>query len=223
MAGDVQINSDREGAVSSVPGPQIRAANSERPGRRRPLPLRRAVAITAVLAGVVGLAAACSSPKSPAAGKSPSGVAAKALAYSKCMRRHGISDYPDPTISSNGGHTGVGIKIGAHAGSSSDLNPKNPRYQAASRACQSRQPGGQQGPASAQELAADVKFAACMRSHGFPAWPDPDGHGVFNLTGAINGAINTNSAQFGSASKTCESKTHVHGLSINQNSRGGGS
>ena len=223
MASDVQIKSDREAAVSSVPGPQIRAANAERPGRRRPLPLRRAVAITAALAGVVGLAAACSSPKSPAAGKSLSGVAAKALAYSKCMRSQGISDYPDPTISSNGGHTSVGIKIGAHAGSSSDLNPNNPRYQAAGRACQSLQPGGQQGPASAQELAADVKFAACMRSHGFPAWPDPDGHGVFNLTGAINGAINTNSAQFGSASKTCESKTHVHGLSINQNSRGGGS
>lgn len=220
MAGDVQINSDREGAVSRVPGPQIRAADCARPGRRL-RPLRRAVAVTAALAGVVALAAACSNPASPAAGKSPSGLAARALAYSKCMRSHGISDYPDPTISGNGGHTT--IRTGGRAGSGSDLNPNDPRYQAASRACLPLQPGGQQGAASAQDLAADVRFAACMRSHGFPAWPDPDGHGVFHLTGAINGGININSAHFRSISNTCKSKTHVHGLSISQGSPGGGS
>jgi hypothetical protein len=53
------------------------------------------------------------------------------LAFSKCMRAHGIEDFPDP---SNGG-----IKI--HAGQAgSDLNPDNPHFQAAQRACQSNLP-----------------------------------------------------------------------------------
>ncbi len=48
------------------------------------------------------------------------------LAFSKCMRAHGIKDFPDP---SNGG-------IRLHAGQGSDLNPDNPQFQAAQQACQ---------------------------------------------------------------------------------------
>ena len=144
---------------------------------------RRVAAITLALAGVACLAAACSSPASPAGNSSPSDPAAQALAYSKCMRSHGVPDFPDPKISSNGGGTSVSQGVGTRG----DLNPGNPAFKAASRVCRSLQPAGSNPPAqSAQELATDVKFADCIRSHGYPSFPDPDSRGVFNLPAAIN-------------------------------------
>jgi hypothetical protein len=48
------------------------------------------------------------------------------LAFSACMRAHGIKDFPDP---SNGG-----LQLQSHPGS--DLNPDNPTFQKAQQACQ---------------------------------------------------------------------------------------
>jgi hypothetical protein len=50
----------------------------------------------------------------------------KMLAFSACMRAHGIKDFPDP---SNGG-----LRIQVHPGS--DLDPNNPTFQGAQKACQ---------------------------------------------------------------------------------------
>jgi hypothetical protein len=55
---------------------------------------------------------------------------AGALAFSKCMRAHGVTNFPDPTV----GAGGIGIKI--QAGSKSGLNPNNPTFRAAQQACQ---------------------------------------------------------------------------------------
>lgn len=54
----------------------------------------------------------------------------KLLAFSQCMRAHGIKDFPDP---SNGG-----LRITSHPGS--DLTPDNPQFHAAQQACQSKLP-----------------------------------------------------------------------------------
>jgi hypothetical protein len=48
------------------------------------------------------------------------------LAFSACMRSHGVKDFPDP---SNGG-----LRISVHPGS--DLDPNNPTFQKAQQACQ---------------------------------------------------------------------------------------
>jgi hypothetical protein len=48
------------------------------------------------------------------------------LAFSACMRAHGLKDFPDP---SNGG-----LRIQDHPGS--DLDPNNPTFQKAQQACQ---------------------------------------------------------------------------------------
>lgn len=176
---------------------------------------RPAAAIIAALAGITCLATACSSPKSPAAKSPPTNPATLALAYSRCMRSHGVKDYPDPKISHNGGGTSIGMSVGRGG----DLNPKSPTFQAAQRACRKLSPAGQaaQQP-TAQDLAADVRFGACMRSHGFPSFPGPNGQGVFDLPGAIN----SQSSQFKSAESTCRSKTHAHQLAFRQNAPGGG-
>ena len=52
------------------------------------------------------------------------------LAFSACMRAHGLKDFPDP---SNGG-----LQIQAHPGS--DLNPDNPTFRRAQQACRGNLP-----------------------------------------------------------------------------------
>lgn len=53
------------------------------------------------------------------------------------------------------------------------------------------------GSAYAESLA----FAQCMRNHGYPRFPDPDGAGNFNLTG-----INLNTPRGRSAGTACGSQ-----------------
>jgi hypothetical protein len=60
----------------------------------------------------------------PGGGKPPD--PSKMLAFSKCMRGHGLADFPDPS--------GNGLRI--KAGSGSDLSPDNPAFQKAQKACQ---------------------------------------------------------------------------------------
>jgi hypothetical protein len=213
MAAGAHTTSGTGEDVSHGPGLGGAAGGAERPGRRRPLPARRTAAIIAALAGVACLAAACSSsPASPAGKSSPGDAGAQALAYSKCMRSHGVHDFPDPTIHGNS----IGLSL--HGSSGSNLNPGSPVFKAASQACKSLAPPGLSGPQqqTAQELATDVKFADCMRSHGYPGFPDPDGRGVFNVPGSIN----TNSGQFASAQKTCQSETKIHSLAMHQTNAG---
>jgi hypothetical protein len=136
----------------------------DRPGRRRSLPMKRMVAITALLAAAV-LTAGCSGSSDPGAnGSSSGGLAAQGVAYTRCMRSHGVSNFPDPTVGSGGGVTFQG-----------GFNLKSPTYQAAAQACGSLMPGGTQAPqVSAQKLATEVKWAQCMRAHGVPNFPDPN-------------------------------------------------
>lgn len=148
----------------------------------------------AFAAGIALLTVACGGNPSPAASGggspsvSPSGPA-NAVAYSQCMRSHGISAFPDPV---RGG--GVPKTDAHHLGVSDSV------LSAAQQACQHLLPttglsqhDEQQcletescSPAQVQAIeTTERKFAECMRSHGMPDWPDPtiDDHGrpVFNL------------------------------------------
>jgi hypothetical protein len=74
--------------------------------------------------------------------RSPAQIAAaeaQALAFSKCMRSHGVSDFPDPQFGSGGS-----IRISLHAtpgGGTSNLDPNSPAFQKAQQACGSLLPG----------------------------------------------------------------------------------
>jgi hypothetical protein len=134
-----------------------------------------------VLAGCGGHARSQTNP-SRAEGSTS---APSAVAYSACMRSHGVPNFPDPDSSgqlpkADAQHLGV---------SSSQL-------QAAQQACQSLLPTDR-GAINArsinqcmtaddcpralvlQVLNEERNFAQCMRSHGVPNWPDPsiDSHG----------------------------------------------
>jgi hypothetical protein len=89
------------------------------------------------------------------------------LAYSRCMRSHGVLDYPDPN-SSGGTNKSQVIAARSKVGSS--------RFNAAERACQHLLPPSSSGPTPAevaQIMNGMFKFARCMRRHGVSNWPDP--------------------------------------------------
>ncbi len=52
-----------------------------------------------------------------------------ALAYSACMRAHGVKDFPDPDFSGGG----VSVRLGGPQGS--DLDPNNPTFKQAQSVC----------------------------------------------------------------------------------------
>jgi hypothetical protein len=124
-------------------------------------------------AAVTLLAAACSGSPSPAgSGGSPnvggSAISQQALAYSACMRSHGVPNYPDPTSSNK-------LPSGLPKVSLQQLGVSRSQYHAAQGACAHLLPnGGQMTQAQSQrDLRAMLRFARCMRSHGVPDWPDP--------------------------------------------------
>ncbi|HUB69132.1 MAG TPA: hypothetical protein VL984_01800 [Acidimicrobiales bacterium] len=136
-------------------------------------------------------------------GLDQSAFMAKLLAYSRCMRSHGIADFPDPQIGPNGQGGGFQIK----GGPGSDLDPNSPQFEAANRACQALLPNGGTLPApTAAQQAEYTKFAACMRQHGFPNFPDPNGQGVF-----VFHNFDLSSPEFEAAEKTCRSIANFSG------------
>jgi hypothetical protein len=112
------------------------------------------------------LIAACGSSSKPAADAAKGGYP-QALAFSRCMRAHGVAKFPDP--STNG--RGIQLTIGPGSG----VNPQDPGFRAAQKACGRLMPGGgpSSGHPSAQDKAQMLKVSQCMRSHGITDFPDP--------------------------------------------------
>ncbi len=142
------------------------------------------------------------SPSSPEGG-GPSQQ--KLVAYSQCMRSHGVPEFPEPSE----GH--LLIHRESHNGHVSGVNPQSSQFQAASKACAKLAPNGGKPPSPAQQAKAQesaLKFSACMRSHGIPNFPDPEFHsgGVSLRIGGKGGpgGIDPNSPQFKSAQRTCQ-------------------
>jgi hypothetical protein len=159
---------------------------------------RQAVPAAAMLASLTFLAAGCSgSPHAaPASSASDGSANAGALAYARCMRSHGISDFPDPN--SNGG-------FAIQNSPGSDLDPNNPRYQAAASACHALAP---KAPASGPQARAEsLKYSRCMRAHGIKDFPDPNSQGQINLTlpkaGQPPGDLDPSNPRYQSAATAC--------------------
>jgi hypothetical protein len=132
----------------------------------------RDVTAIAATAGLALLAVACSSSPSSSAGPGGGPNAAgtptivAAIAYTQCMRSHGVPEYPGPNSSGD-----LPKIIPAQV---SQLGVSESQFTAAGKACQSLWP--YQAPTQAQgeqELTNDLKFARCMRANGLPNFPDP--------------------------------------------------
>jgi hypothetical protein len=166
------------------------------------------VATILTLACAVALGACGSSSKKPTTKTHASGNAF--IAVSKCMRAHGVPNFPDPSAG--------GINIAG-----TGINPQSPSFKAAQAACFKLRPGG--GPsthASAEDIKDATETAQCMRKHGVTGYPDPIvttkppsinpgqyssasyGNGIFI---GIPSSINVNSPVYRAASKACNARS----------------
>jgi hypothetical protein len=190
------------------------------PGRRWRRRLRVAVPLLVVVVCALGFSACGgSAPQgsgvaslgtnpggTSASGSSPSTTAttpaqgaqtahSDALKFTKCMRSHGLTSFPDP------GPTG-GFVFKVNSG----FDPQSPQVQAAQRACQKYAPGPNlTGPQSRKLKAQLLAYAKCMRSHGVSNFPDPvampHGGWGFKVTGAV---LQLTSPTYQAANAACE-------------------
>jgi hypothetical protein len=126
---------------------------------------RRGLALVAVVPLAL-LAAGCGGGGSPGVASvasstttaAPTSQNATALAFGRCMRSHGVPNFPTfgkPTPQ--------------------QLGISQTQFQAAANDCSHLLPNGgvSQQPQSRTRLADELSFAKCMRSHGVANFPDP--------------------------------------------------
>jgi hypothetical protein len=159
---------------------------------------RTAIAFVAV-AVLALLAAACGgSPTSQVAqlgstttrtqNDSSSTSAGTALAFSRCMRTHGVPNFPDPDSQGNFPPFETGVSKQTSMAANEGCKHLLPRR------------GGTGTPQQRREkLLFALKVARCVRSHGFPTFPDPSGSSQGNSPG-----IDLSSPQFQTAETGCE-------------------
>jgi hypothetical protein len=148
-----------------------------------------------------------STPKS-SNGPSTTGKYAASLAYSRCMRSHGVSNFPDPK------EVGGGIQV---SGSAPGIDPKSPVFVSAQQSCRHLVPGGEPTRAGQQRgLARMLHISRCMRTHGISGFPDPTlsppssraGYSAIRSNGvawlAIPESIDVRSPAFKQAAAACK-------------------
>jgi hypothetical protein len=171
-------------------------------------PQARLFTAAALLSGVLVAGCGGSSP-SPTGGASTSASATSAVesgvAFARCIRSHGVPNFPDPKVS---GHT---VRMG------SPSTVRSPAFQSAAHSCQRLLPKGPPSsePPSGQAQARMLEVSACMRNHGISGFPDPSTSPPSNPAGnsgiigsggyflAIPNSIDTNSAAFKRAAAAC--------------------
>jgi hypothetical protein len=128
--------------------------------------------------------------------------------WAACMRSHGDPDQADPTIDAN---KVIHITIPANynsngpvdlGGDNGSNNPCSAYLNAASTALRGGQAPQKPDPAKLE------KFSQCMRAHGIPDFPDPNGNGI-SLHSEPGSDLNPHLPAFQNASKLCAKKAGV--------------
>jgi hypothetical protein len=129
------------------------------------------------------------------------GNAANGAKFSACMRKHGVTNFPDP----NG--QGV-ITIPSGMG----IDPGSPAFQTARTACDKLLPNGGK-PTPAQQAQAQqqmLAFSTCMRAHGVKDFPDPSKGGL-QLNSTPRSDLNPNNPTFQKAQQACKGDLPLKG------------
>ena len=173
--------------------------------RRRPPALATALA-TAALAL---LAAGCGGGGSPGVARVATSATTATtaqqqqnglLAFSRCMRSHGVPGFPDPQ-----GYAGGNVKLTIHGLGA------GPQVQAALNACSSLLPRGgpqQTDQQTRTQLADELSFARCMRSHGLSRFPDPTAQGGLTVAMVQAQGIDVHSPAVLRVVQTCLPASH---------------
>ncbi len=127
-------------------------------------------------------------------------MASAAFAYTRCMRTHGVPNFPDPHVSVSPGHAAVGFAV-------TPSETGSPKFKSADKACSAILPGP---PSPAQQQAQQqahkrdlLAFARCARTHGLHDFPDPDASGRLTLQMLTTAGVDIHSQQFLDAAKAC--------------------
>jgi hypothetical protein len=161
-----------------------------------PRPVKRLVP-TIVMVTVGLLAAACSTnPQATVPGSSHPGGAttppssSRLLAFTRCMRAHGVPNFPPP------GHTGFPKHTLTR------ISASNPRYDTATQKCAHILPGGTTSSSSKIQQIREqgLRFARCMRHHGVDL-PDPASTGRIPTPTSVG--LNQGSPAFEAGNQAC--------------------
>jgi hypothetical protein len=181
---------------------------SSRVIRRPPRAWARTAAAIVATAGLALLAAGCGGSNAPGVASvgsssaggssSPSNSASNSpLAFSRCMRSHGVPDFADPDSSGS-----------IPKETAQQLGVSNSRYQAATRACGHLLPNSDHGgltPAQVQQAWSGTRnFAQCIRSHGVSNWPDPADDGTGTPVFYLQNKIDANAPQIVTKIHACQ-------------------
>lgn len=117
--------------------------------------------VFALAAAATGLAG-CGSNSASAGGRTnpdPARAHQDALSFARCMRSHGVPNFPDD------------LNVRNVPG----IDPNAPAFKAAQSACQPLLPVKAPRPAapSAGTHAKLIRLSECLRTHGYPSIPDP--------------------------------------------------
>jgi hypothetical protein len=152
--------------------------------------------------------AACGSSSPSSTGSSDSGGAPTvaqgqqmeqaAVRFADCMRSHGVPDFPDPATSPREFKNA--------------FETKSPAFHGAETTCGHLLPGGgprnNSSPPSQAQMSAELAFARCLRSHGFPSFPDPTSTGQLTHEMLANAGINLHQPAVVQAADACVGVTH---------------
>jgi hypothetical protein len=165
--------------------------------------LAAVLARAALLAGAALLASACGGVHPAGSGASPApGNVQQLDVFAACMRGHGVLNF----YFSNAPHTSnTSTELSIMGHYVPGVNPQTAHFDTAMKACKHLLPGGGPSHLTRQQIDAMVKFAACMRSHGFPDYPDPIVRNGGVEEQPLPSSIDTSSAQFQQAQQTCNS------------------
>jgi hypothetical protein len=164
-------------------------------GMTRCIRLGAVALVVAVLTGLAGChGKSPAAPSAAASGLNEAQIVAILQEYTQCMRDHGIPGFQQPKL--------VNGKIQG-GGAPGDLDKDT--VGAAEKACKpiaDRLPDSMWGSQNngqdptAAELDKLRQWAACLRQHGLPDWPDPDSRGRFAVGGTpMDNALKSDSGK----------------------------
>ena len=158
-----------------------------------------------LLAPAVGAATlalgACGSSGGPiASAQTGSGPGPGTVTFAKCMRGHGVPQFPDP-----GGPPPAGNSVSIlGAALPPTINIKSPAFRSALNTCMKQFLAGHpRPPVSAAQKAAALKFAQCVRAHGVPHFPDPRFPAGGGIAIATPAGVDANAPAFQHAQQVC--------------------
>lgn len=157
----------------------------------------------ALITGIaVGLSAcgSSSSTSTTSSSQSPQSFVSKAYQFSACMRDHGVTNFPDPKVTSNGSGQQIAIRA---------VGPNTPGFKTATKACSGILPMPTKADLAAQAAQRHARtqgllsFARCMRGHGINGFPDPAAQGQLTLQMITAAGIDLHAPQVAVAARAC--------------------